>query len=148
MSNYNIKKLSVVNPELCQQLRHYCYSIIGACQTVHKELGPFLNEYMYQDALKILLDENHIPYEKEYYFSVDFHGHRLNHRHYVDFRCCENVFIECKATETIVAEHRQQLWNYMRLTKNRIGILYNFAPVNDQCERYFLDTETNLMYAF
>ena len=43
---------------------------------------------------------------------------------------------------------RQQLWNYMRLTKISIGILYNFAPVHDQCERYYLDNKTGNMYAF
>jgi len=29
------------------------YPALGACQEVHKHLGPFLNEYMYQDALAI-----------------------------------------------------------------------------------------------
>lgn len=42
----------------------------------------------------------------------------------------------------------EQLWNYMRLTSTRIGILYNFAPVKDECERYYLDATTGMMYAF
>ena len=29
------------------------YPALGACQEGHKQLGPFLNEYMYQDALAI-----------------------------------------------------------------------------------------------
>lgn len=45
--NYHIKKLSEHNPSLLQQLRQYCYGINGCCQTVHRELGPYLNEYMY-----------------------------------------------------------------------------------------------------
>ena len=45
-------------------------------------------------------------------------------------------------------EQRQQLWNYMRLTSTRIGILYNFAPVKDECERYYLDATTGMMFAF
>ena len=36
----------------------------------------------------------------------------------------------------------------MRLTNVRIGILYNFAPIRDQSEHYYLDTETNVMYFF
>ena len=58
------------------------------------------------------------------------------------------MLIDCKAIECIGAEQRQQLWNYMRLTKISIGILYNFAPVHDQCERYYLDNKTGNMYAF
>ena len=56
--------------------------------------------------------------------------------------------IKCKAIERIGSEQRQQLWNYMRLTRIRIGILYNFAPAHDQCERYFLDVKKDNMYAF
>ena len=41
------------------------YPIIGACQEVHKQLGPFLNEYMYQDALAIELNLRNITFEKE-----------------------------------------------------------------------------------
>lgn len=148
MRNYKIERLVDKNPSLCQKLKQFCYDLNGCCQTVHKDMGPFLNEYMYQDALEIILKECNIPFEREYYFSVEFHGQRINHNHYVDFRCKEKVFIECKATQTLSPDHRQQLWNYMRLTKTRIGILWNFAPTHDQSEHYYLDTETDTMYVF
>ena len=45
-------------------------------------------------------------------------------------------------------DHRQQLWNYMRLTKTRIGVLWNFAPTHDQSEHYYLDVESDTMYLF
>ena len=145
----SVKRLAEHDPELCHTLRNYCYELNGCCQQVHREMGPFLNEYMYQDALAIILKENNVePFVKEYYFSVDFHGQRISHKHYVDFFVNDKVFIECKAVEHLGPEHRQQLWNYMRLTKVRIGILYNFAPIHDQSEHYYLDTETNVMYMF
>ena len=147
--NYNIQKLSDYNPELCGKLRKYCYDLNGYCLQVHKEMGPFLNEYMYQEALAIILEENHVvPRTKEYYFSVEFHGKRINHKHYVDFFVRNKVFIECKAVDCLGPEQRQQLWNYMRLTKTRIGILWNFAPIKDQSEHYYLDTENDVMYMF
>ena len=146
--NYHATKLSEVNPELGDKLRRYCYDIIGFCQTVHKEMGPFLNEYMYQDALEILFKEHDVSHTREYYFSVDFHGQRIQHKHYVDFLVKDKVLVECKAIEALGSEQRQQLWNYMRLTKLRIGILYNFAPILDQCERYYLDVDTDQMFMF
>ena len=147
--NYKIKRLVETNPILANKLKQYCYDLNGYCQQVHREMGPFLNEYMYQEALEILFDENNvIPRTKEYYFSVDFHGKRISHKHYVDFFVREKVFIECKAIDCLGPEQRQQLWNYMRLTKVRIGILYNFAPIQDQCEHYYLDTESDTMYVF
>ena len=146
--NYNIAKLSDLNPTLATTLKNHCYPLVGLCQQVHRELGPFLNEYMYQEALDISLEENNIEKVKEYYFSITYHGKQIRHKHYVDFLVNNDVLIECKAIDCIGTEQRQQLWNYMRLTKINIGILYNFAPIHDQCERYYLDKSTNQMYTF
>ena len=146
--NYNISKLVDINPELAAELRNKCYKVVGLCQQVHMEMGPFLNEYMYQEALDILFEENGITRVKEYYFSVTFHGKQIRHKHYVDFLVGDDIMIECKAIEHLGPEQRQQLWNYMRLSGVCVGILYNFAPVRDQCERYYLDKKTGCMYAF
>lgn len=145
---YTLKRLKDVHPELCTKLKNKCYPINGCCAVVHRELGPFLNEYMYQEALQIQLDEIKIPYEREYYFSVSYHGKPIKHRHFVDFLINGDVIVECKAVEKLVAEHRQQLWNYMRLSRKPIGILYNFAPIMDQAEHYYLDVENDTMYLF
>ena len=145
---YTLKRLIDKHPELCEQLKAKCYAINGACAAVHRELGPFLNEYMYQEALQILLDEQQIHYQREYYFSVVFHGKPIQHKHFVDFLINDEVIVECKAVDKLVVEHRQQLWNYMRLTGKQIGILWNFAPPIDQAEHYYLDTKDGVMYMF
>ena len=76
--NYNISKLADINPNLATELKNKCYGIVGLCQQVHKEMGPFLNEYMYQEALDILFEEKGIERVKEYYFSITFHGKLLS----------------------------------------------------------------------
>ena len=43
---------------------------------------------------------------------------------------------------------RLQLWNYMRSAGVRIGILYNFAPVMDECEKYYFDPEIRTISYF
>ena len=145
----SVKRLAEHNPELCHTLRNYCYELNGCCQQVHREMGPFLNEYMYQDALEIVLHERRVPdIIKEYFFSVQFHGKTIKHKHYVDFFVMNKVFIECKAVDSLGAPQRQQLWNYRRLTSIQIGILWNFAPIKDQSEHYYLDTSDGTMYMF
>ena len=136
------------NVEEITQLKSQVYDIIGCCQDVHKELGPWLNEYVYQEALKVAFEERQVPFVKEYYFQVSYHGHLLSHKHYMDFLCKGNIVLECKAISSIGVEQRQQLWNYMRLTNSPIGILYNFAPVKDQCEKYSYDANTKTIIAF
>ena len=134
--------------DIIAQLKSHVYDIIGCCQEVHQELGPWLNEYIYQEALKVAFEERQIPFVKEYFFKVSFHGQPLSHKHYMDFLCKENVAVECKAISSIGVEQRQQLWNYMRLTNTPIGILYNFAPVKDQCEKYYYDSGSKTISAF
>jgi len=135
-------------PEILSQLKSHIYDILGCCQEVHKELGPWLNEYVYQEALRISFEEKQIPFEKEYYFQVSYHGHPLDHKHYMDFLCKGDVVVECKGISSLGVEQRQQLWNYMRLTNTPFGILYNFAPVKDQCEKYYYDDKTKTISAF
>ena len=148
---YTLKRVVDTRPEILEELKRKCYAINGCCATVHKEMGPFLNEYMYQDALDICFSEHGITDNnkiKEYYFTAQFHGQEIKHPHKVDFFIRKKIFVECKAIEAIGTEQRQQLWNYMRLAKVRIGILYNFAPIIDQCERYYYDADSQKMYTF
>ena len=63
----------------------------------------------------------------------------------VDFLCKKNIVIECKAVAELVSNHRAQLFNYMRLLSCPCGILVNFSPKFAQIERFFLDTETNVI---
>ena len=60
MKNFKIERLVDKDPVLCNKLKQWCYELNGCCQEVHKDMGPFLNEYMYQDALEIVLEENHL----------------------------------------------------------------------------------------
>ena len=137
-----------LSADLLMRLKSHVYDIVGCCQDVHRDLGPWLNEYVYQEALKVSLEEKSIPFEKEHYFQVFYHGHPLSHKHYMDFLCKGNVAVECKAISTLGVEQRQQLWNYMRLTNTPIGVLFNFAPALDQCEKYYYDVKTRSITAF
>ena len=106
---------------------------------------------MYQDALAIELGLRGLPYEKEFQFPADYKGYAITHKHYADFKVTNDtaeVLVECKAVDRLVDAHRQQLWNYMRLSKVHVGVVYNFGPVYAQCERYYYDAGQGKMVAF
>ena len=66
----------------------------------------------------------------------------------VDFFCKDNVFVECKAIDKIGVHERLQLWAYMRAANVRIGILYNFLPIMDECEKYYFNPTDNSIGVF
>ena len=46
---------------LRNKLKRFVYDIVGCSQEVHREKGPELTEYVYQDCLKLASDDAHIP---------------------------------------------------------------------------------------
>ena len=122
-------------------LKEHIYDVIGAIHEVKKEMGPGLNEFCYQEALQMQLNNDNIPYEKEKSFHPVFHGIELKALFRVDFMCKNDIIIECKSVTELMNVHRAQLFNYMRLTKSTCGILVNFYPDFSEIERYFYDDE-------
>ena len=124
-------------------LKDMLYIVVGAIYNVHEELGGGLNESIYQEGLELELQSQHIFYERELEVHPYYQGKRMNATFRLDFLCLKNVIVECKAVGKLSNEHRSQLFNYMRLTKTKAGILVNFAPAFMEVERYFFDPETN-----
>ena len=126
-----------------EKIKEYAYPLVGAIYEVHSELGPGLNEYVYQEGLAMQLEEEGIPFEREKELTIKYHGKLMNATYRIDFLCAGTIVIECKSVERLTPDHRAQLFNYMRLVKAPIGILANFAPKSAVVERYFLNKETN-----
>ena len=122
-------------------LKEHIYDVIGALHEVHKELGPGLNEYCYQEGLQFQLEEQKIPYKREVSFHPQYHGREMQALYRVDFLCKEDIIVECKSISEIDNNIRAQLFNYMRLLKCSCGILVNFAHRSMDIERYFYDAE-------
>lgn len=129
-----------MNIELMQEL---IYPIVGVMHDVRAELGPGLNESVYQEGLELELKAQEIPYEREKMIRPTYRGVIMDAMFRMDFVCIKHVIVECKAVHRLNADHRAQLFNYMRLTKLRMGILVNFAPAYMEIERYFYDPATD-----
>ena len=118
------------------------YNIIGAAMTVHKELGYGLQEGIYNESLCMELHDRHINAESEVELLCYYKGRQLQKKYRMDI-VVNDVILELKSTSEICPEHRFQLFNYLRLTKNHIGLLINFGSGSLECERYYYDSTTN-----
>ena len=139
------KEKKIMHIELMQEL---IYPIVGVLHDVRTELGPGLNESVYQEGLELELQAQNIPYEREKTINPTYRGIAMEAIFRMDFVCVKNIIVECKAVNKLNADHRAQLFNYMRLTKLRMGILVNFAPVYMEIERYFYDPNTNSILTY
>ena len=122
-----------------EQLKAHVYDVIGALHSVHKELGPGLNEYCYQEGLAIELEQLGIPFEREKSFHPLYKGIPMTAVYRPDFLCKEDIVVECKSVAELGDTMRAQLCNYMRLLAAPCGIIVNFYPKFAQIERYFYD---------
>jgi len=128
------------------KLKADCYDLIAVIRAVHSDMGPGLNEYVYQEAMQIELAEWSDDVQREVEFHPTYRGKTLEATYRLDFLCEKRIIIECKAVSKLTPDHRAQLFNYMRLTGCPIGILVNFAPKYYELERYFYDADEQMIY--
>lgn len=101
-------------------------SIIGAAIEVHKELGPGLIEWLYEDALCIEFELRGIRYERQKKVPVWYKGRRLSDDMKLDLLVEDKVIIDLKAKEQFSPTDKPKLLTYLRLSDLRLGLLMNF----------------------
>lgn len=131
------------------------YSIIGAAMEVHRELGGGLLEPIYNEALFLGLQDRGIKCEREKQVQCFYKNHQLEKYYQMDL-VVDDVIVELKSVSELIAAHRQQLFNYLRLTRMPMGLLINFGQPSLQGERYayfkddnecvLVDRDMNLVY--
>lgn len=127
-----------------EEYKQQMYDIIGAAMSLYNELGSGFSEPIYQECLSVVCSEKAIPWEREKELHMYFHGHKLEKNYKADFVCYDDIIVELKATSELLKEHRAQLFNYMKITKSKYGILINFGEPNHlHAEKYRLDGLSN-----
>lgn len=114
------------------------YQIIGACMTVHRELGGGFLESVYQEALSIELEETDVPFVKEQRLQVTYKEQILNKYYYADFVCFGKIIVEMKAIDALLKEHKAQVLNYLKATGYKLGLLINFGAKSLEYKRVIL----------
>ena len=118
------------------------YKIIGAAMTVHSELGWGLLEPVYQEALHLELLDRGIANEREQEIEFYYKKHLLDKKYRMDI-VVDDIIVELKSVTNLVAAHRAQLCNYLRLTRKPLGLLINFGEESLIGERWAYDADTN-----
>lgn len=104
-----------------------CYVIQGAIFDVYKEVGCGFLEAIYHECLSREFTNKGIPFLNHPELPVFYKGDLLPLRFQPDFLCFEKIIVEIKATKDLVADHRAQIQNYLRISTKRLGLLVNFG---------------------
>ena len=103
------------------------YAIMGACFEVYKEKGRGFLESVYQECLEMELDHRKIPFQAHPTLLVSCRGHPLKSTFVPDLVCFDKIIVELKAVSDICEQHRAQLYDYLKATDIKLGILVNFG---------------------
>lgn len=107
--------------------REDAYRIQGACFEVYRVLGSGFLEAVYQEALAKEFSLAQIPYREQYELSLQYKGLPLKQTYKPDFVCFDKIIVELKAVSELAKEHEAQLFNYLKITGMRLGLLVNFG---------------------
>lgn len=102
------------------------YKIVGILFEAHNKLGYSLRELSYQKAIEALLDENKISYKKQLKTQLSINNHVIKY-YFLDFLIEDKIVLELKAKKRFNREDVSQVFEYLKSTNLKLGILANFA---------------------
>ncbi len=103
------------------------YKIIGSAIEVHKELGPGYLESVYEDALCYELEKLGVPFERQADLDVKYKDIVFKRRFRADLIVEGKILVENKAISVLTTSDEAQLFNYLKTTGLRVGLLFNFG---------------------
>ncbi len=103
------------------------YAIIGAAMEVYNVKGCGFLEPVYQECLMYELLDRTIPFVAKPSLALTYKTRTLKATYEPDFVCYEKIIVELKAVKVLADEHRAQVYNYLRATGFRLGLLINFC---------------------
>ena len=94
---------------------------------VYNKLGIGFLEAVYQEALALEFSKRGIPFEREKELKIYYDGQELKTTYRADFVCYGDIIVELKAVSELDDSHRSQVYNYLKATGFKLGLLYNFG---------------------
>jgi GxxExxY protein len=100
--------------------------ILDAAITVHKEMGPGLLEAVYHHCMVKELRNRGIFVSMMVPIPLHYKAEPLNKDYIIDILVEDEIILELKAVEGLLAVHEAQIISYLKLANKRLGFLINF----------------------
>jgi GxxExxY protein len=109
-----------------KQLEKLGKEAIDSIFEVHRELGPGLLETTYEMALCREFSLRKLRFERQKSAAASYKGADLDCGFRIDPLLEDEIVLELKSVESLLAVHDAQIINYLRLANKRLGFLVNF----------------------
>ena len=101
--------------------------VVDAALGIHRDLGPGLLESVYEALLAAKLERMGYRVSRQRAIDIEHDGIRFEAAFRIDLLVDERLIVEIKSVERLMPVHAKQLLTYLRLTKQPVGLLINFA---------------------
>jgi GxxExxY protein len=108
-------------------LKEEGYAIQGAIFEVYREVGSGFLEAVYQECLEEEFRKRKIPFTAQPELTINYKGQAIRHTYKPDFVCYDCIIVELKAVQSLNAQHKAQVINYLKASNFQLGILVNFC---------------------
>lgn len=125
MEFYNLKT-TTENTELTEREDSLTGKIIGAAIEVHRGLGPGLLESAYEACLIYELRLRKLKVEHQKPLPIFYKDVMLDCGYRLDLVIENEVIVEIKSVNALLAIHEAQLLSYLKLSDYKKGLLINF----------------------
>jgi GxxExxY protein len=102
------------------------YKIIGVAIELHKVLGPGLLESVYENTLAYELRDIGLNVDQQVAMPLTYKDIKFECGFRMDLLVENKVVVEIKSVETLAPVHFAQTLTYLRISKNKLGLLINF----------------------
>ena len=103
------------------------FLIQGAIYDVYREMGCGFLEGVYQECLEKEFRKRGILYKAQPELNIIYKGETLLQKFKPDFVCYDKIVLELKAVKETAPEHKAQLFNYIKASGLKLGLLVNFG---------------------
>ena len=103
-------------------------------------MGPGLLEGVYQYCMANELRSRQVNVSMMVPVALNYKGEPLHKEYIIEILVEDEIVLELKAVETILAVHEAQIISYLKLSDKRLGFLINFnVPLLKQGFRRFVN---------
>lgn len=126
------KKPKIYKPDLLYP--ELSYQIIGVLFDVFINLGFGYKENQYQKAIEIGFKNSGIDYQKELPIKITYKNNFIT-TIYLDFLVENKIILEIKQGNRFNKKDIEQIYNYLKSTDLKLGILARFTNVGVKFKR-------------